>query len=73
MEFRLQAESFVAEPFRLKAELHAYFVCFVISLSSSLSSKSSSYHDRAGATIAEFGGIAFGKGLDEFVVEVIES
>ena len=69
MEFRLQAESFVAEPFRLKAELHAYFVCFVISLSS----KSSSYHDRAGATIAEFGGIAFGKGLDEFVVEVIES
>ncbi len=69
MEFRLQAESFVAEPFRLKAELHAYFVCFVISLSSS----SSSYHDRAGAAIAEFGGIAFGKGLDEFVVEVIES
>ena len=73
MEFRLQPELRGDREFRLKAELHAelhaYFVCFVISLSS----KSSSYHDRAGATIAEFGGIAFGKGLDEFVVEVIES
>ena len=35
MEFRLQAEYFVAEPFRLKAELHAYLVFFVIFLLSS--------------------------------------
>ena len=31
MEFRLQAEYFVTEHVRLKAELPTYFVCFVIS------------------------------------------
>lgn len=30
MEFRLQTEYFVTEHVRLKAELHTYFVCFVI-------------------------------------------
>ena len=30
MEFRLQAEYFVTEHVRLKAELHTYFACSVI-------------------------------------------
>jgi hypothetical protein len=32
MEFRLQAEYLVTKHVRLKAELHTYFVCFVIYL-----------------------------------------
>ncbi len=32
MEFRLQADMLGNKVFRLKAELHTYFVCFVIYL-----------------------------------------